>query len=78
MFPHWRDWNVKYTTKGLWKMRLQFILKALAFVGTLTVALKMRSLGMTSVESVVMVFKLLLRSAIGTGISFLKSVQGAL
>ncbi|KAF2761812.1 FAD/NAD(P)-binding domain-containing protein [Pseudovirgaria hyperparasitica] len=78
MFPRWRDWNIKYTTKGLWKLRLQAIFRLLAITSTIAVLLKMRSMGLDSLESIKSVAGFALQMGVARGISSLKSVQASL
>jgi len=32
MFPNWRDWNIQYTRKGIWKQRLQKMFALFGFI----------------------------------------------
>ena len=47
MFPKWSDWNISYTTKGLWKQRIKRILALAAFAATIVGAFRLRQSGMS-------------------------------
>jgi len=38
MFPVWSDWDISYTTKGLWKRRLGGVVKVVAFAALIAAA----------------------------------------
>ena len=47
MFPKWSDWNISYTTKGLWKQRIKRILTLAVFAATIVGAYRSRQSGMS-------------------------------
>lgn len=42
MFPVWADWNIEYTTRGLFKLRLQKTFKIVAFITAIVGAYSIR------------------------------------
>lgn len=44
MFPNWRDWDIHYTQKGLWKQRMSRLLALVGFIVLLLNAYRVRQL----------------------------------
>lgn len=50
MFPKWKDWNVTYTRKGLWKHRLRQALKYIAFAAAIVGMVRTRKAGRSLID----------------------------
>lgn len=79
MFPVWSDWDISYTTKGLWKRRAAGVAKIVAFAAVMVAVVKAVTMPRVwNVQNGAMLARLGLRSILQRGVSALGLVQARL